>query len=166
MSVSIAALKTSRLFRGAAFLVSLLFITGQLFDCCRVNESFAHAVLGFFRHGDAKPALAEAGEDAHPRCHGHAIASRENRDPQAGSLLAEKAAPAESEYAQDGSCLSEKAFSKKPMVASEFAPAPIPLLVVGWAIQPDLPPSFFCERPRPQNKSSPPLYLTTLRLLV
>lgn len=160
MSLSISALKSRRLFQGVALLVSVLFITGQVFNCCLINESFARSVKDLFRNGAAKSVRTEADENAHPHCHGHAA------EKEAGSVLAEKTSPLDTHYSQDGSCLSEKAFSAKPMVAGEYAQAPIPLLVVGWVIQTELPQSFFFERPRPQNKSSPPLYLTTLRILV
>jgi hypothetical protein len=160
MSLSISALRTRRLFRAAALFVSVLFITGQVFNCCLINESFARSVKDLFRPRAAKVLYAEAGEDAHPHCHGHAAES------EAGGLVAERTSPLDSHFAQDGTCLSENAFSTKPMVASDFAQAPIPLFAVGWVIHPELPRSFYFERPRPQNKSSPPLYLTTLRLLV
>jgi hypothetical protein len=52
------------------------------------------------------------------------------------------------------------------MAASEYAAPGIVIAVLYWL--PELPaaPSFLTLNPRPQNKSSPPLYLTTLRLLV
>lgn len=160
MGQSISALKTHRLFRGVALLVSVLFLTGQVFNCCLINESFARGVKDLFRHGSAKALHAEAGGDAHPHCHGHAA------EKESGGPVAERTSPLDSRYAQDGACLSERAFSAKPMAASEFAQAHIPSLVVGWVTQTELPRSSRCARPRPQNKSSPPLYLITLRLLV
>lgn len=160
MSVSISALKTRRLFRGVALLVAILFITGQVFNCCLVNESFARAMKGFFRHGGETALHNEDQEDAHPGCHGHA-AHQETATVHSGMPTS-----GEPGYNQDGSCLSEQSLSAKPMVASEYAQAPLLPAVFAWVPQAEFPQAFFFERPRPQNRSSPPLYLTTLRILV
>lgn len=160
MSVSISALKTRRLFRGVAFLVAILFITGQVFNCCLVNESFARAMKSLFQHGGETALHNEDQEAAHPGCHGHAAHH------ETGAVHSGMTKAAEPGYTQDGSCLSEQSLSAKPMVASEYAQAPLPLALLAWVPQPEFPQAFYFDRPRPQNRSSPPLYLTTLRILV
>ena len=67
---------------------------------------------------------------------------------------------------QYGACLSERIETGKPMLAGDFTFAPISTLVSALVVESVPAPSFRPVSPRLQNKSSPPLYLTTLRILV
>jgi hypothetical protein len=74
--------------------------------------------------------------------------------------------PYDSLLVSDGSCISEHSFAGKPMAASEYTAPGLVIAVLYWLPEVPAAPSFLALNPRPQNKSSPPLYLTTLRLLV
>ncbi len=164
MRVSISALKTGRLLPGAALLLSILFLTGQTLNCCRVNEAFGHSLRALFHgatgyQGEAIAAHEGIGEDAHPHCHGHP-------SDESGIHSVPQDLAGESHWVQDGSCLSEKSIAGKPMLANEFSGLQLEIPVFARICETRMPLPVCFQRPRPQNKSSPPLYLTTLQILV
>ncbi|HKP98120.1 MAG TPA: hypothetical protein VJ385_20490 [Fibrobacteria bacterium] len=163
MRVSLHALKRGRLLPGVALIVAFFFLTGRFFACCRFNQNVGAAVsrvlhgpVSFGQHGHSDP---DHDPGSH-HCHVHTA------DAQAAPSVSSHGPADACTLAEKDECLSEHAWSGKPMVQSEFVsdqgllpPAPI----LAEDSQP-LPRLF--ERPRPRNKSSPPLYLTTLRILV
>jgi hypothetical protein len=164
MSVSISALRSRRLLPGIAFLVAFFFLSGQIFNCCLVNENFGLALMRLFHsssHGKGTQVHADADGDEHAPCHGHAAHAQE--ESIAGSIPTAEGGPL---FEGAESCLSEQSFSGKPMLASDIAVAHAPLFMVHVLGEIPAPLPLVFERPRPQNKSSPPLYLTTLRILV
>jgi hypothetical protein len=163
MRLSPTALRASRILPWIALLVGVLFLTGQTLNCCHVNESIAKSFKHLFSRVSG-PHLHSEGDisaDAHAHCHGHGTGVHGH-----GSPSLAKSDVSDCDYSQDGACLSEKSFAGKPMLASDAAvQSPVvPMMAVMIEI-PETPEPIF-ERPRPQNKSSPPLYLTTLRILV
>lgn len=143
---------------------SFLLVAGQVFNCCRLNESISESI--------GKAALAVTHMVSHPDvnrenqsvkthlgCHGHS--------PSDESLLnADLPGESGSQVNAKESCLSESGSALKALTLPDafqttfftgttalVQEAPVPLL------------SCF-EKPRPQNKSSPPIYLLTLRILV
>ncbi|MEO7423684.1 MAG: hypothetical protein ABI036_00765 [Fibrobacteria bacterium] len=177
MTVSLTALKKHRLFKGLAFGVVSLLLTGQFFNCCFINESFASAVERAFRPthpaqggtgaahngntGAAVAAEADDDADAHPQCHGHGSAMHTERND-----LEACAFPGDRKFNPDRHCLSEQSFSGKPMLSGDIADAHAALPATLERIETSVPARFKFAQPRPRNKSSPPLYLLTLRILV
>jgi hypothetical protein len=144
-------------------LCSVLLLTGETLSCCRINESISDAlralVTGSGHHGES----GESGKgavDSHSHCHGHAQAVVPDHGIP-GTLDV-----AGSAYIPFGSCISQYSLQAKPMVVGEltfsldFFYTQAPLIAVEGVAP------FLIERPRPQNKAGPPVYLTTLRLLV
>jgi hypothetical protein len=167
MPTSILSLrKGNRLLPVVSLLTMLLLVTGECFNCCRINEAFANDVQRLLAsmgmaHDPGSDTGVSTGEDRHPGCHGHALPS-----PSASTSMQPSPEPAHAAYSHEGSCISEQAITRKSMVGSEsFA-----LVMVAWLneFRFDLPPIAEQQftRPRPQNRSSPPLYLLTLRILV
>ena len=167
MRGSIHTHRKGRLLQGAVLLVSFLFLTGQFFNCCRLNESFGTALRNAFlavAHPNQKITQLdhEEGVEIHHKCHGHGSED----SPESGLDSKVQGEAGTRAIEQSNECLSEQSFSGKPMLASDFALVPtfisVPDVVVGNLV----PEPFYFERPRPQNKSSPPLFLITLRILV
>ena len=163
MTGTILSLKRHRLLPTISVLTASLLLTGEFFNCCRINEAFAHDVrqfiqsMGLIRQANPVASTSE-GQDNHPHCHG--------QEAQSSQSIEHESYPAVSAYTLDKSCLSELAITKKSMVGSEsfspdISPAPVSTseeLVLFEYVS--------VNRPRPQNRSSPPVYLLTLRLLV
>jgi hypothetical protein len=167
MRGSIHTHRKGRLLQGAALLISFLFLTGQLFNCCRLNESFGTALKNAFlaaAHTDHKTAHLnhEEGVEAHHKCHGHGSEA----SPESGRDSKVQGEAGTCAIEQPNECLSEHSFSGKPMLASELALSQTFISVPDVAVGNLVPEPFYFERPRPQNKSSPPLFLITLRILV
>jgi hypothetical protein len=166
MSVSSYSLaRNPRSLSVIAILSATFLLTGELFSCCRINEAFAREVARLFqsmgRAGIEKPAAAQADDsDHHAHCHGH------QAQPLAQAQATSAPVTDGTVFHPEGTCISEHSVARQSMVGSEsftwspfpastafrFVPAPVPTLSV--------------ERPRLQNKSSPPLFLLTLRILV
>ncbi|MDB5047083.1 MAG: hypothetical protein JWO30_154 [Fibrobacteres bacterium] len=165
MRGSLSSFKKHPLIPAIALMASVFLLTGQTFNCCRINETIAGKIAAAWSHwssSESASASIHEEESGHPHCHGHgshaetAHSSGEmHRDFDSGSTLAE-----------DGTCLSERIETGKPMLAGDFAFTPASTMVARLeeGKVPALP--FRPVSPRPQNKSSPPLYLTTLRILV
>ncbi|HKP96952.1 MAG TPA: hypothetical protein VJ385_14475 [Fibrobacteria bacterium] len=166
MRVSISALQSRRLLSGIAFLISFFFLFGQFFNCCLINESIGTALNRAFHsssheHEVGAQADADADDDEDAHCRGHA--GHAHPETIVSSGVEGEATP---RFEQVESCLSEQSFSGKPMLASEIAVSHVAISVVHLLAEVPASLPFLFERPRPQNKSSPPLYLTTLRILV
>jgi hypothetical protein len=163
MSGTIIRLKRHRLLPAISFLSVILLLTGEFFSCCRINEILSNEVhglilkLGLIRQAHPIASASEE-EDHHAHCHGHA-----NHSPQQIEI---KVIPGASGYTQDGSCISELSLTKKSMVES-VSPTWV-LSTASFGICEETAPLKFVSvnRPRPQNRSSPPVYLLTRRLLV
>ncbi len=162
MTSVISGIKKSRLLPVMALLSSLLLLTGEFFNCCRINEAFAEGIsqalhgLGFGSHEQVASVSEEV--EHHPHCHGH----HEKQHSKKISLNEKN----QTVLAQEGMCISENSITKKAMVANEawFVPVIAITLIFDKEITQALP--FHTEKFIPQNRSSPPLYLTTLHLLV
>jgi hypothetical protein len=134
-----------------------LLLTGETLSCCRINESISASLRALVTGSDHHEEAADESGDPHSHCHGHA----QNALPEHGAPI-----DAGSAYVPFGSCISQYSLQAKPMVAGEFAfslailSTQVPILAFE-GVAPFMP-----ERPRPQNKAGPPVYLITLRLLV
>lgn len=155
--------KRNGLLAAFSVLSGVLLLTGQIFNCCLINGSFARDAKQFFHglgvtHSDKHGVAEDADSDPHAHCHGKEIRTDAdgNYDPignQAG-------------YAQNCRCLSELAIPKQAMVGNQslfLEPASAPSIAF---LEPLLAKSLSIDRPLPQNKSSPPVYLLTLRILI
>lgn len=157
MRIRITSLRKTRLLPILGILCSILLLTGETLSCCRINESISDYLHAFLTGStQSKPAQSDE-SDHHPNCHGHEGNTVAIPNGEGGSGA---------HYAMAGTCISEYSLKAKPMLAGDFAfdaefiAGPALPLTFGTVMP------FVPERPRPQNRSSPPLYLTTLRLLV
>lgn len=164
MVLTLTSVRKTSLVPALAVLSSFFLVAGQVFNCCRLNETVsesfgkaAHALSHLLNHSEEAPKNQAA--IAHHGCHGHILSSKDQVNGffqnQAGSHLQ-----------ADASCLSETGFTPEGLKPSEgfthpfSTQAPAPLQAVVVLRLPRI------EKPRPQNKSSPPVYLLTLRILV
>jgi hypothetical protein len=177
MTVSVIALKKRRLFKGVALGMTFFLLTGQFFNCCRINESFASVLEHMFlpalsakagtgvahaeKSGAAPSPEMDEVADAHPHCHGHGGAMHAERNSSEAFAF-----PGDREFNPDRHCLSGQSFNGKPMLACDIADAHVALPATVLSVETSVPARFKFEQPRPRNKSSPPLYLLTLRILV
>ncbi len=144
-----------------AVAMSFTFVAGQIFNCCRINESLSRGIAHVLKTLSHPKGHHTAGKVAssHPGCHGHgeSAESKIPTSPDYGSGL---------HLESDETCLSEESVTPKALQSNPiefsglFQESPFLLLISHITI----PPRF--EQPKPQNKSSPPLYLLTLRILV
>jgi hypothetical protein len=155
-----------------AMVTTMLLISGQVLNCCGINESLSASLaktlqtLGIIDVHKAKVA-SEAEPKSHPNCPGHGseTASEALVTAKASQPLV-PAEPGQNQYAAKESCLSERTLSVNAQPSNPDSP-------INLAVQAQI--AFRAEfarfpvqaeKPRPQNKSSPPLYLLTLRILV
>lgn len=164
MAKTLTTLRKTSLMPIVALVSAFLLVAGQVFNCCRLNESISESV------GNA--ALAVSRMLSHPKvetidlsakthlgCHGHAPSDESlvNADPPDENV---------SRLNAEESCLSESGFVPKALTPSDatqttyFSGAPTLVHEI------PVPRVSRFEKPRPQNKSSPPIYLLTLRILV
>ncbi len=161
MPGTILKLKRHRLLPAISVLTVSLLLTGEFFNCCRINVAFAVDVrqviqtLGFIT---PLKAVASTSEDPDHHCHGHEVHSTSQID---GDAI-----PGLSMFTQVGSCISDQSIAKKSMVGSESFTLEIPTAATRFLEEPLVVKSFSIDHPRPQNRSSPPIYLLTLRILV
>lgn len=145
-----------------AMAMSFAMVTGLFLNCCRINESISAGVGEFLTslgHSGGHGSPSAIAGSSHPGCHGHGkpAESRTQPAPDNGP-----GAHVES----DEACLSELAIAPKALQSNPldfsglFQESPFHILVAHIT----LPPPF--GQLKPQNKSSPPLYLLTLRILV
>lgn len=163
---SISRLRKHPLLPTFAILASLFLITGQLFNCCRINESIADDIAKWLQAAhllNPKPNLHGKESAEHlSYCHGHGVKSPH---PNPSSVIAQ-AGQAEPNVAPEESCLGENAITAKVMAASQLPTLDLPKIAMTFREKISPKNSVCPENPRPQNKSSPPVYLTTLHLLV
>ncbi len=169
MSGTIQNFNRHRLLPAISIISVFFLLTGEFFSCCLINETFAKdvrqafAILGFTKPIKAAAITSENpeqhAENSEHHCHGH--------ETVAATLLEEGTALTNHAiFTQDGSCLSELSIAKKTMVGSESFTLQIPSTTMAHFVEPSAIKSFSIDHPRPQNKSSPPIYLLTLRILV
>lgn len=164
MAPSLKTLRDSALLPFLAVAVSLLLVAGQVFNCCRLNavlsEKLAVALQGignWDQHPsepvEAHPLLSHTG------CHGHPAPgeSQMSHAPLEGVPIQWKSAV---------TCLSE--LDAVPEAIQPTSNPPMgALFATTWVPAADWVPSLpHFENSRPQNKSSPPVYLRTRRILV
>jgi hypothetical protein len=156
-----------------AWTLSVVLVAGQVFHCCRLNESIAEDVVSTVNalvhrldstHGSRPHAhLAFKSEEApeanrHPGCHGHAHSHETDADHAEGDhgvVLDE-----------DLSCLSESILSSRaiqPPAPEPIAAQPVDFVSHGVDLSPPLQVKLL---PPPAITGSPPVYLRTLRILV
>jgi hypothetical protein len=139
-------------------------VAGQVFNCCRLNETvsekIARALEGIGHWGNHHGEVAEVTPvKSHPGCHGHPASG----ESQVSGIPVEDAPV---QWKPVEACLSELDAAPKSLqppsnlvLDSFFANT----LILAADLVPSVP---RFEKPRPQNKSSPPVYLLTLRILV
>ena len=167
MASTLTSFRKTSLVSVLAVVSSFLLIAAQVFNCCRLNESIsenvgkaARALGDLVSHPEVNPQYRTA--KTHMGCHGH---------PPSGELQAETELPhlpdqTGSQLKAEESCLSESGLIFKALSPSIgiqtafFIEAPVFLQEI------EIPSLLRFEKPRPQNKSSPPIYLLTLRILV
>jgi hypothetical protein len=164
MATTLTSIRKTSLMPILAMVSSFLLVAGQVFNCCRLNESISErigkAALAVSQLV-SKPDVERVNPFAktHLGCHGHPPSdeTRVKSDlPDASGVRLKGEEP----------CLSESGFAKKaftPTDASHAIPFSETPALVRETLVPRLP---RFEKPRPQNKSSPPVYLLTLRILV
>lgn len=144
-----------------AVAMAIILVAGQVFHCCRFNESLSAAVSKHFKslgHSGSQGSDGHAAK-SHPGCHGH------GKDPEATppGVSVEDTGPV---LKGDEICLSEVTVAPKAIPSTSLD---VSGLIQSFPIQqltadPIRPLHF--ERPKARNKSSPPLYLLTRRILV
>jgi hypothetical protein len=163
MAGSILNMKNHRLLPAISVLTIFLLLTGEFFNCCRINESLANnaklfiQAMGLLKSKTPIASTTEA-QNSHPHCHGH--------EAQASEHIEHEIFPSTSAFTLSESCLSEFAITKKSMVGSKTFSLDISSTPISINEEPFLVKYFSVNKPRPQNRSSPPIYLLTLRLLV
>lgn len=164
MAPSLKTLRKSPLLPILAVVVGFFLVAGQTFNCCRLNETLseniAKALQGIGHWGEHAGADSEVKPvKTHPGCHGHP-ASEES---QVANIPLEDA-PIQWKSAE--TCLSELDAAPKALQPPSN-PVLDPFFATAVVLEADLVPLIpRFEKPRPQNRSSPPVYLLTLRLLV
>lgn len=160
-AVKLTSLRKSPWLPVLAAAMTFTLVIGQVFRCCSLNESVSAGVGKLLKslrhHGGHGP--AHEVKVTHAGCHGHGESSKT----QTLSASVDEGGP---HLKSDETCLSEVAVTPKAIqstsleISGLFHATPI-LLLVADPISPDQ-----FEKPKPQNKSSPPVYLLTLRILV
>lgn len=164
MAPSLMSFKKTNLLPIVAAVTSFLLVAGPIFNCCRLNESITENVakaLNGIGHWGIQP--GEGSDDTvvktHPGCHGHPVSG----EPQVASATFEDAPV---QWRSLETCLSELDALPKALLPS-LTIVLDPSFGASWIYSVnEAPPLPRFEKPRPQNKSSPPVYLLTLRLLV
>jgi hypothetical protein len=167
MTFSLSKFKKHPVLPVFAMITAVLLISGQIFNCCRLNESLSETLAQAFHrvgitHVKKVSSSTEVEPKSHPNCHGHGT---ENGTAPTTNL-AQHIEPGQSQYSSEESCLSERTFTVNAQPSNPVSLIDLPVQVQVEYIDHfvKLPAQF--ERPRPQNKSSPPVYILTLRILV
>lgn len=162
MATSLTRIRKNPAFPFAALLTSLLLVAGQTFTCCKVNRQFSEKVGGILNRISqwAKPADATTGHGkSHPGCHGHPAKTGIGSAPPVHESAPIRWNPQEDCLAE----LSAKANALPSDSQISVGQCLPPMREIGFHREPIIPRS---GKPIPSNKSSPPLYLLTLRILV
>jgi hypothetical protein len=164
MANNLTTLRKTSLMPIMALVASFLLVTGQVFNCCRLNESVSEsigkaalAVSQMVNHPDF--GREDPSAKAHSRCHGHSPTdesrfSADRPDEDGSRVNAEE------------SCLSESGFAQEAFTPSDVSQLTFFSGISARVQEMPVPRLSRFEKPRPQNKSSPPIYLLTLRILV
>lgn len=164
MANTLTTFRKSSLMPILAVATSFLLIAGQVFNCCRLNESISESV--------GKAALAVSQMISHPKvestvqsgkthlgCHGHTPSDE-------SIVIADLPIGNGSRVNAEESCLSESGFAIKALTPSDASQTTFFTGTPALIQEIPVPRLSRFEKPRPQNKSSPPIYLLTLRILV
>lgn len=164
MTPSLMSIKKRSALPILAVAISFFLVAGQVFNCCRLNETFSESIsktLNRIGHWGDRPMAGSVALPAktHTGCHGHPASV----EPKTTSV---HFANAPIQWKSGETCLSEL-----DAVPEALQPSADPVLDPFFAafriLESELDftvPRF--EKPRPQNRASPPIYLLTLRLLV
>ncbi len=177
MTGSISALKKHSLLPGMALLISSLILTGEVFNCCRINEAFAEQIellikpssqpivgLGIQVPQEQSDADHDSPSERHHHCLGHGM---QTENASSDPCIIETQSDGMATLVPTGEqCISEWSLKGKTMVTSVLPQFIPPMPAVGTVADRVPMLTIHFARPRPQNKSSPPLFLTTLRILV
>ena len=164
MAYNLTTLRKTSLMTVVALVSSFVLIAGQVFKCCRLNESISEnigkAALAVI-HRVSPPAMEREvhSAKAHSGCHGH---SPSDESPISAVLPDENG----SRLNSDASCLSESGFASMALTPSDASHMTLFTGTPALVREIPVPRLSRFEKPRPQNKSSPPIYLLTLRILV
>ncbi|HLP41716.1 MAG TPA: hypothetical protein VK465_09435 [Fibrobacteria bacterium] len=158
------ALRTSVFLPPLALAMCLVLVTGQLLNCCRLNESLSTMLGAAFKtltasHGHAKVSVDRPEAKSHLGCHGHGVSTAI----MAASIPVDVEGP---RLQAEESCLSELAYRLQALPNYSYDLSALFPSIRGLLLIAPILGSERVETPRPQNKSSPPIYLLTLRFLV
>ena len=157
MTMSVSSLKRHSLLPVAAFVSAFLLVTGQALSCCCPNEGVSDKVSQAFTALSGKLHPAASPENA-MHCAGHEM-------PAESGTSGVVTAGANHCMAAGDECMPSSSLAAKVMVGSEFSSSwTLPIVLERMEVARALV-SLHLE-PLPQNKSSPPLYLSTLHILV
>src|SRR5882672_8278625 len=107
MRGSLTSFKQHPLIPAIAMLASVFLITGQTFNCCRINETIAGKIRAAWSHlsssHSVNTSIHEEEEADHPHCHGHGHGSHaETADAYSGT---HQDPWSSASLAENGSCL-------------------------------------------------------------
>lgn len=166
-AISLSRFKKHRAVPVVALVSATMLVSGQLLNCCQLNESLSgmlakafHSVGLFHSHEAVHD--SEAASHGHPNCHSHGLAEATSSD----SPVALAAEAGQKHLEAHESCLSEHAFVVQAQASNNHWLAALPIQVRDGRCEDLVNAPARVERPRPQNKAGPPVYLLTLRLLV
>lgn len=164
-----------------SILTAFTFLTGEIFNCCFINQAIAAKIekaITTIQHlvVTNKTQLVMHEEGPHSHCHGHtepsASADSTANSHQAAQQVANftslhlKLESNSVAIANEGHCISEQSITQQSMLESLALTLELPTHQISSIIETVPPPLQFVTHPRPQNKSSPPLFLRTLQILV
>lgn len=167
MAVSLSRFKRHRSVPVVALVSAVLLVSGQVLTCCSINESLSETLAKAFRtlgiiHSHHADIASEHAPKAHPNCHGHASAGEEGASSDHAILIE----AGQASYEAHEACISEFGFTIKAQPSNPLSLIDLPVQTPIGLIDDYVRTPAWTERPRPQNKSSPPVYLLTLRILV
>ena len=167
MILSVSKFKQHRVLPVLALVTAVLLISGQILNCCRLNESISASLTRAFQSVGIIPAhkaqVAQESEiKSHPNCHGHGSES----GVASNASITQPIEPGQNNFEAEESCLSERTFTVNAQPSSPLSLIDLPVQVHIGYVDAFVRLHTQVDRPRPQNKSSPPLYLLTLRILV
>lgn len=169
-SPNLTTLRKNSLTPTLALLVSVVMVAGQLFTCCRLNESVSETVertakwVGAWVTHSGQPGepWETPAARTHGDCHGHSPGMASS----SAASVPDPAEPAESELNRHDACLSEAGYAPTALQPASGSLSLVFLAATASFREPAASGLSGIEKPRPQNKSSPPVYLLTLRILV
>ena len=163
-----------RLLRAISLLTVFSFLGGEFFNCCFINHAFAtkiEKIVTSLTQAEKTRNVFAVMEDeyVHSECHGHSkVQENVNTAEQSQPSVSEHSMPMFNSVAihREEHCISGQSITHQSMVGNLSLTLEFPAEQVGSIVESILPPLCFLTHPRPQNKSSPPLFLRTLQILV